>query len=242
MKKRLNSLLEAEIKRFNNIVAYQDKLQINEVSYRFYNDMDEAEGDMDNEDELIDGTEDGITNQQGVEPTDFTDIDNAGEPEMGNNEPEMNTAVEPQIDTMEPMAGEETTEVDVTELVNSNNEIKAQIGDLNSGFQKLTNLFSKIDRIENNIVKMDGIINQINTLAKQVELMRPPTEEERRKALAQDSYPFNVTIDDYNNGNAVKNQTELENQSKMSMYDTLMKDYNEMDIKNSFNIPTNNMK
>ena len=52
MSKKLDNILESEIKRFKDILKYQDTLSLNEVSYRFYNEADEnqpedanAEGD-----------------------------------------------------------------------------------------------------------------------------------------------------------------------------------------------------
>jgi hypothetical protein len=82
---------------------------------------------------------------------------------------------------------------------------------------------------------MEALVQKMDAMAKQVELMRPPTEEERRKALAKDSYPFNVTQDEYLSGSSVKTQTDLETRpDKLSMMDSLMANYNEMDIRNSF--------
>jgi hypothetical protein len=88
---------------------------------------------------------------------------------------------------------------------------------------------------------MDSLIGKMEALAKQVELMRPPTEEERRKALANDSYPFSVTLDQYNSGvNNVKTQTDLEQKSKMSMLDNIMSDYSDSTVKDSFVVQQDN--
>ncbi len=226
MSKKLDTILESEIRRFNTIIAYQDKMALNEVSYRFYNEADEMAPDEDPEiqEPEVDGTEDEMMD---------TPVD---EPAIDGTEDDM-------MDTPEPQAtdsDEGVTEIDVTELVNNTNDIKGKLEGIGSGLEKINDIVNKINKIETNLVKMDNVIDQLNSLARQVELMRPPTEEERRKALAKDSYPFNVTVDDYNKGVGPKNQTELENSSKMSMFDTLMKDYNETDVKRSFNIPTNN--
>jgi hypothetical protein len=224
MSKKLDTLLEGEIKRFNSIIAYQDKLNLDEVSYRFYNEAEEVtpeEPTMDDvpaEEPAVDGTE-----------ADMGDVSAVEEPPMDD------------VPVEEPSVGdEEVTEVDVTDLVNSTNDIKTKLDGVTTGLDKINDIVNKVNTIETNLVKMDSVINQLNSLAKQVELMRPPTEEERRKALTQDSYPYNVSIDDYNKGVAVKNQTDLENSSKMSMLDTIMKDYNETDIKKSFNFPNEN--
>ena len=67
MSKKLKNLLENEIKRFNTIIAYQNDLGLNEVSYRFYNEVDDVSGGeppltdteapVDATEEPIDGTE-----------------------------------------------------------------------------------------------------------------------------------------------------------------------------------------
>lgn len=217
MSQKLKKLLENEVKRFNTIIAYQDKLTLDEGSYRFYNEADEV-----------------VPEEPMEEPTEEPMDDQSME------EPMEEPAEEPTEEPMELMGDEEVTEVDVTDLVNSTNEINSKMEMLTTNLSKIEDIMSKVNAIETNLSKMDNMINQLQSLSKQVELMRPPTEEERRKALAKDSYPFNVTIDDYNKGASTKTQTDLENSSKMSIMDTLMSDYNDMDIKKTFRAPSEN--
>jgi TolA-binding protein len=224
MSKKLNTLLESEINRFNAIIAYQDKMAIDEVSYRFYNEAEE-----------VAPTE---------EPIDAAPVDAAVDAtaEVPAEEPMATepTDVATDAPVEEPAPAEDVTEVDVTELVNSTNDIKSKIEGLAGGIEKINDIMGKVSEIETNLTKMDDLIGKMESLAKQVELMRPPTEEERRKALTQDSYPFNISIDDYNKGTGAKTQTDLENSSKMSMFDTIMNDYSDIEVKKSFNIPTEN--
>lgn len=217
MSQKLKKLLENEVKRFNTIIAYQDKLTLDEGSYRFYNEADEV-----------------VPEEPMEEPTEEPMDDQSME------EPMEEPTEEPTEEPMEPMGDEEVTEVDVTDLVNSTNEINSKMEMLTTNLSKIEDIMSKVNAIETNLSKMDNMINQLQSLSKQVELMRPPTEEERRKALTKDSYPFNVTIDDYNKGASTKTQTDLENSSKMSIMDTLMSDYNDMDIKKTFRAPSEN--
>lgn len=226
MSKKLNTLLEGEIKRFNAIIAYQDKMALDEVAYRFYNEADEMTPE--------EPVEEPAADEVPVEEPAADEVP-AEEPAVDGTEGDMTD-----IPAEEPAVDEEVTEVDVTELVNSTNDIKAKLDGVTAGLDKINDIVGKVNAIEGNLMKMDSVLGQLNALTKQVELMRPPTEEERRKVLAQDSYPFNVSIDDYNKGIGAKNQTELEDTSKMSMFDTLMKDYNEMEVKQSFNIPSEN--
>jgi hypothetical protein len=231
MSKKLNTLLEGEINRFNAIIAYQDKMAIDEVSYRFYNEADELAPE-----EPVDAAADAPVEEPATDMA--TDATDEVPTDIPAEEPVADVTTD--MPAEEPVADEEVTEVDVTDLVNNTKDINDKIQGLSAGLEKINDIMGKITSIEGNLVKMDDLVGQMQSLAKQVELMRPPTEEERRKALAQDSYPFNVSIDDYNKGAGVKTQTDLENNSKMSMFDTIMNDYSEMDVKKSFNIPTEN--
>ena len=232
MSKKLNTLLENEIKRFKTITAYQDKLTLDEGSYKFYNEADEPGTDDTTIDDAppvdaaVDGTEAPVTDvaTDGTDGTEGTD-----------------DLTDPATDGTEaPVGDEEVTEVDVTDLVNDTNEIKGKISSIESNLTKMDSLMGKLDTIENNLGKMDALIGKMEAMAKQVELMRPPTEEERRKALTKDSYPYSVTIDQYNNNQGVKTQTDLENSPKMNMLDTIMNDYNDGVVKDSFAAPAQN--
>lgn len=255
MSSKLNTVLENEIKRFNNIIAYQDKMELNEVSYRFYNEADDAlpdGGEM--ADQPIDNT-DIPMNEPAPETPQEPSMDDPGtdmapDASMGMDAPVDDPGMDaPPMD--DPNAGmdaaapgeEDVTELDITDLVNNSNELKqttqTAIGKLDSALPKIDAIMGKVGNLEQSLARMDGLIGQIQQLTKQVELMRPPTEDERRKALAKDSYPFSVTVDQYNNGDAIRTQTDLENKSKMSMMDNLLSDYNEQGVKDSFNIPVN---
>lgn len=237
MNKNLDKVLSEEVKRFNSIMAYQEKLGEGH-HYKFY----EAEGDAPTEEDpaLDAGVDTAVPDaEMGAEaPAMDAGVDTAV--------PDTEMGVEPGMEAA-PVAPEGDTEVDVTDLVNTSKELA---GKTDSIMQKIVDSSSKIEAIinkvsgvEQGLQKMDSVIQQMNALTKQVELMRPPTEEERRKALAKDSYPFSVTQDEYMGGNAPKTQTDLENRpDKLSMMDSLMNNYNEMDIKNSFYNSNNNEK
>ena len=236
---KLNKILENEIKRFNTIIAYQDKMSLSEGAYRFYNEAEEEVpaqdapvDDAPPADAAIDGTEAPATD--GTEVTDGTEDLNTQD--MGTEAPATDGTEDVATD-------EDVTEIDVTDLVNDTNEIKGKISSIEGNLSKMDSIMSKVDNLTNNVSKMDELIGKMEMLAKQVELMRPPTEAERRKALSKDSYPFSVTQDEYMSGDATKTQTDLEKRpDKMSMMDSLMNNYNEMDIKNSFYNSNNNDK
>jgi hypothetical protein len=235
MNKNLDKILSEEVKRFNNIMAYQEKLGEGH-HYKFY----EAEGDAPDEEVPADaGVDTAVPDAElGVEaPATDAGVDTAvPDAEMGAEEAPVGD-VAPEGGEIPPAEGD--TEIDVTDLVNTSKELSGKtdsiIQKIADSSSKIEAIINKINGVEQGLQKMDSVIQQMNALTKQVELMRPPTEEERRKALAKDSYPFSVTQDEYMSGNAPKTQTDLESRpDKLTMMDSLMNDYNEVDIKNSF--------
>jgi hypothetical protein len=240
MSNNLDKILSEEIKRFNKIMSYQDRLSEGH-HYKFY----EAEEDeVAPEETPVDA---GVDTTGGEEAP----VDTGGE-DMGadmTGTEEVPATDDAGVDTTGEVApeAEGDVEVDVTELVNSTKEMAAKADDIvqkiaNSS-EKIEAIINKVNSVEQNLQKMDSLVQQMDALTKQVELMRPPTEEERRKVLAKDSYPFSVTQDEYMSGNSTKTQTDLEKRpDKMSMMDSLMNNYNEMDIKNSFYKSDNNDK
>ena len=265
MSKKLNEALSKELGRFRQIVSYQNNL-IKEGSYYFHQQLPEAEDDPNTPppvqepapeqpaDDMDTNEPRGIdpnnpTGEVGVpnEPLDTSADAGSEEPEVGMDDTGMgdDTGMEPGGDIAGDMGGDQdTTEVDVTELVNGTNELKMKVQDVLSkvdqSTQQFNNLMSRVDAIQNNVTKMDSLINKMQDLAKQVELMRPPTETERRQAVAKDSYPFSVTLDDYSKGQGEKTQTDMEKNPKMSMMKTIMSDYNDSQVKDSFYSPQDN--
>lgn len=231
-------LLQEELNRFKKILNYNKN--VNEVSYRFYNEAeDEPMGDdLATQDADPNATGDNAALEPSTDP-----VNPSGEPtaDAPVQDPNAAAAAPPQPDpaaTAQPdpnampqdpaMAQpgmEQDTEVDVTEIINK----------IQDSSNKLDMVFGKVAEIEIGLGKMDAIIAQMGELGRQVELMRPPTEDERRKALADKSYPYNVTQADAINGTGVKNQTQLEKKGdKLSMMDNLMSNYNKDDVKSSF--------
>jgi hypothetical protein len=240
MSKNLNKILSEEVKRFNSIMAYQDKLSEGH-HYKFY----EVEGDV--ADEEIPAEDPGV--DTAVPDAELGAETPATDPGVDTAVPDAEMGVDAGVDaTVTPEAAPEgDTEIDVTDLVNTSKELAGKtdsiIQKIADSSSKIESIISKVNGVEQGLQKMDSVIQQMNALTKQVELMRPPTEDERRKALAKDSYPFSVTQDEYMSGNAPKTQTDLENRpDKLSMMDSLMNNYNSVDIKNSFYNANNNEK
>lgn len=260
MSKKLNEALSKELGRFRQIVSYQDNL-IKEGQYYFHQQLPEAEEDPNTpppvQEPAAEPADDMNTNEPtGIDPNNPTgEVGIPNEPldtnaDAGAEEPaagmdDMGMGDDAGMEPGAEMGGEDdTTEVDVTELVNGTNELKMKVQDVLSkvdqSTQQFNNLMSRVDAIQNNVTKMDSLINKMQDLAKQVELMRPPTETERRQSMAKDSYPFSVTLDDYSKGQGEKTQTDMEKNPKMSMMKTIMSDYNDSQVKDSFYSPQDN--
>lgn len=241
MKKTLNK----ELGRLHGII-YGDKQNITEHFYRFFNEGDEENGDPnDISDDII---------QQ--EPPQQQDMNPQEQPPMGGSTPPEEPPQDftnptdnapmdgaPSDMPQEPPMGDDTTEVDITDLVNNIQDLQKK-GDENMGMvsdaaKKIEHVLSQINNLTQQLGKMDGIIGNLEQLSKQVELMRPPTESERRKALTNDSYPYSITIDDYKKGEGDKTQTDME--GKMSMMNSILRGYNEKTIKDSFDLPPQNL-
>lgn len=243
-----NMLLENQLKRYREIISYNDKL-INETTYRFFNEADDEQQTQD---------PNGVNQDTNINqvPNDMGQLPNTGNPETNMNAdpnseqmpPDSNGMVQdPSLQTQSmdtpaitssPEMGDTSTndtEIDVTELVNTTKGIAHRIEKITDNIQNLQRMYDKINDMQSSLSKMDTVIAKMGEMEKQIQLMRPPTEDERRKALADKSYPYNVTSQDYLSGKGYKNQTNMENKpDKMSMMDTIMSDYDRNDVKRSF--------
>jgi uncharacterized protein YoxC len=140
-------------------------------------------------------------------------------------------------------AGDEPTEeIDVTDIVQDTKAVSQKTDNISAKvdqtLQQVNGMLEKINSLEQNVQKMDQAIGKIDAIYQQVELSKPPTPEEVKEVMAQNSYPFNVQIDKYGKEGTAKNQTELEQgKNKKLSLSGLLGDFNERDIRNSFNPP-----
>lgn len=242
----INSLLENELKRYNQIISYNNNL-VKETTYRFFNEADEEQPTQDPNamDPNAMNQDTGMGQTPTQDPNAMNQDANMGQMSaqdqntMGQDPsmqapPSPDSVPTPDMSQTPDMGGESSgdTEVDVTELVNATNSIAHRIEKTTGSLQRI---YDKINDLEGSLSKMDAVITKMGELEKQVQLMRPPTEDERRKALADKSYPYNVTNQDYLSGTGYKTQTAMEQKpEKMSMLDNLMSDYDRNEIKRSF--------
>jgi hypothetical protein len=86
---------------------------------------------------------------------------------------------------------EETEEVDITDLVTNQEEIK------NKQEEFMNSMFSKLDDLEKKLQHMDDIMNKINSLETKFDKYRDKTPEEKLMLRSLDSYPYNQKLTDF---------------------------------------------
>jgi hypothetical protein len=137
MSKNLNKVLSEEVKRFNSIMAYQEKLSEGH-HYKFY----EAE-------------EDAPAEEIPAEDTAVPDAEMGGAEEVPAADAGVDTtAVAPEA------APEGDTEIDVTDLVNTSKELGGKtdsiIQKIADSSTKIEAIINKINGVEQGLQKMDS--------------------------------------------------------------------------------------
>ena len=231
--------LSEDVKRFNSIMGYsiEGKGMINEAP----GDEEEGEGDFDFAEDIPAADEEGGEESEGGD-FDFGDEGSPEDDEIpeegGEMEDEFGTAGEfSAADDIE-MEGDDVEEIDVTAIVNKSDEAK-QTAELAAQTSQETNsyvkdLTDKISNLETQLSKMDSIMDKVSKIESDVK-----TPEEKLELRSLDSYPFNMKLTDYwsDKVNDPNNNYEVTNNDdevfKLTQDD--VEDYNEIDIKSSFN-------
>ena len=126
----------------------------------------------------------------------------------------------------------------MTDLVSSQEEIEKEVAttksEVEDNNEKLESLLSKLDDLETQLTSMDKLVKQIDAIEDKIEKYRPKTSEEKMDLRKQfDSGPFNKTLEDF----WTDEQDKFKKQGKVDYVLTTkdVEDYNESDIKQSFN-------
>jgi uncharacterized protein YoxC len=179
--------------------------------------------------------------QGGAQPP--ADGNPPADPFGGQDAPQGDATQEPPMDDATGDGGEPTEEIDVTDIVQDTKAVNQKTDDITAKvdqtLQQVNGMLEKINSLEQNVQKMDQAIGKIDAIYQQVELSKPPTPEEVKEVMAQNSYPFNVQLSQYGKEGTPRNQTEMEQgkgNKKLSL-SGLLGDFNERDIRNSFNPP-----
>ena len=86
---------------------------------------------------------------------------------------------------------DETEEIDITDLVTTQNDIKTKQDEF------MDSIFSKLDDLESKLVNMDQIMDKINSLETKFDKYRDKTPEEKLMLRSLDSYPYNQKLTDF---------------------------------------------
>ena len=114
--------------------------------------------------------------------------------EEGGTDPfadESGMEVEDEFATEE--GGEETVEVDVSDIVDKAEETRGEIDALTS---KMDELLGKFGELEGQVSGMDQVIDKIDGLEKEIE-ERNPTPVEQLEMRSMDSFPYSVSLTDF---------------------------------------------
>jgi sugar-specific transcriptional regulator TrmB len=230
MKKSVKQILAEEAKRFRQLSEYSF-IGINEADDE---NQDAEGGDLEAEldtlgAELQDkAPESGDDSEFGGAIPDIED-----EPETEAPEAADDMSADPMMDS-----GDEV-EVDVTDLVNTSNELKTSSIETN---QKMADLIDKFNSLSDQITKMSKLGQNIEVLDKKIKdveteiVRRNPTPTEKIEMRSLDSFPYNIKLSDFWSDNADKLSVEPE-QDKPKEY-VLTKadvdDYSDSDIRKSF--------
>jgi hypothetical protein len=161
----------------------------------------------------------------------FGDVE--GETEAGadtedETDPFGDTEVEDEFATEEPLGGEDTVEVDVTDIVDKTEETKTSVDGVST---KMDDLLSKLSELESQVSGMDNVINKIDDLEKEIE-RRNPTPVERLEMRSMDSFPYSVKLTDYWKDKEGYDATEEEEEFTLTQSD--VDNFDEKEIRASF--------
>jgi hypothetical protein len=148
----------------------------------------------------------------------------------GSPEP-VDVATDPDVevvgDEVESVDETGTEELDITDLVTSQKEIK----DKQDEFMDV--MFGKLEDLENKLQSMDAIFDKINSIENKIEKYREKTPEEKLHLRSLDSYPYNQKLTDF----FVDKQKDMDATGKNEyvLTDDEVESFQPNEIKKSFN-------
>ena len=93
-----------------------------------------------------------------------------------------------------PVGDENTTEVDVTDIVTKQDDIEKNSGETN---QKLDTLMNMLGNMEEKLSGMDTLMSQIEDIEQKIEKFRPKTSEEKQELRKYDSGPYTKSLENF---------------------------------------------
>jgi hypothetical protein len=181
---------------------------------------EDSEGGEDNMDAELDS----VASELGVDDSE------GGEENM--EEPAKEPTPEPVAPPAPPQ--DDSIELDVTELVNSNNEVKQIVDESN---QKASDLLNKFTELLQKVDKVDKLGKKIQDLEKEV-IKRTPTPVEKMEMRSLNSFPYSLKLTDF--WSEKEGQYDVMNVDKKKEYvltkDDINRTYSDSEIKRSFDV------
>ena len=122
---------------------------------------------------------------------------------------------------------EETEEIDITDLVTSQQEMKEKQDEI------MDTLFSKLDDLESKISTMDSIMDKINSLENKFDKYREKTPEEKLMLRSLDSYPYNQKLTDFFDDK--KSEMEETGKNEYVLTSDEVENFSPNEVKKTFN-------
>lgn len=121
----------------------------------------------------------------------------------------------------------DTEELDITDLVNSQKTIQ------DKQEEYFNNLFGQINKLEDKLKEMDGVLSKLDALERKIEQSKPPTAQEKLELRTLDSGPFTQKLADFFDDK----QSEMKKSGKNEYILTSdeVTDINPREIKDTFN-------
>jgi hypothetical protein len=238
MEEENKELLKEQLKRFNSILEYTfmmgmegDKPNGTE-NLLFDTELSEQEEEVTDEVPAEPTPEEGEEMSFEEPAAEEGGEEMAEDPFGGEMGVEDEFADEPAMEE-EPMGGEEEVEVDVTDIVDKTEEAKEEASQASS---KIDDLLGKFSELEQKLTGMDAIINKMDELEKEV-IERNPSPTEKLSMRSMDSFPYSVKLTDFWNDREGYDATGEEGEEKeyVLTQQDIDDEYNESDIKSSFN-------
>ena len=196
-----NTLVSEELKRHLEILDYSDRVSNNVIEEKFKVTFQEQEPEVEPEDDMDEVPDIDAPTPESSQDTATPPM--AATPQV--SKPPL-TAIPPTPPPPPPAPGEQLApnpvedeiddveELDVTELVQKNDEIGDTVDKFSTQLLDIETKFSELtDKLDN----MDILFQKINNIEVEIQKMAPPTPIEKMELRSLDSFPYSQRLDDY---------------------------------------------
>ena len=248
MAKEIEKSILQELKRFSEINHNSDNLNEQKIS-AVGNAMTDTGSGFEQQQGSSDRLNKFKTQQEiGEQEVSDEDVDlgdeEVGDEEVGDEELDIDVeaedgGVEDDLDMGLDTGGEDTTELDVTDLVSKQDETNTELSDqkdiLSKNTESLDDLMTKLSDLETQLSSMEDVATKISSLEDKLEEYRPRTPQEQIGLRKHDSGPYNRTLSDF-----FTDKEEVFDKTGKKQYILTkdeVEDYSDVDIQKSFGDP-----